>query len=325
MAKASKKKASKKPMRAAPAPPPPAKKPEKAAKPEASKTAPSDKKPKETPKEEPKLSPMQQKEPKTVPITKHLKVQLTEAEIKQLGHDAARYEEEATRVRAAAKRAAADAKTAAEELESKRAQALSSYAAGFEFRDVDCEETWDYKELIVRTVRLDTGAEINRRNMTRDELQLPLPQKKPPTADGTEKMSTAAGGAKTAPVLKAAPEAIQGLKEAAIERMNEDGDRTASELRARARKQDQLLEQIDAEEAKKTEIDHDPPQVTEDGEIIEVDGRPDHDGTEEADDEPAYPDDSIDLEDLADDDDDELEEDDGDEEDEETADSDDDR
>lgn len=300
MTKASKK-TSKKLKKAAPPPPAPAKKPEKPAKSEPSKPAPSDKKPKDPPKEEPKLSPMQQKEPKVVPLTKHLKVQLTEAEIKQLGHDAARYEEEATRVRAAAKRAAADAKTAAEELESKRAQALSSYAAGFEFRDVDCEETWDYRELIVRTVRLDTGVEINRRNMTRDELQLPLPQKKAPTADGTEKMSTAAGP-------KVSPEATQKLKESAVERMNEDGDRTASELRARKRKQEQLLDQIDAEEAKKTEIDLDPPEVTEDGEIIEVDGRPDHDGTEEADDE-----DSMDLDELADDDDDddELEEEDG--------------
>jgi RNA polymerase primary sigma factor len=235
-------------------------------------------------KDAPKLSPMQQKEPKTIPITKHLKVQLTEAEIKQLGHDAARYEEDATKIRKAGKLAAAESKTAAEELESKRAQALASYAAGFEFRDVDCNEIWDYQELIVRTVRLDTGVEILRRNMTRDELQLPLPQKKAPVADGTEKMSTAAGA-------KVSPEATKTLKETAVERMNEDGDRTASELRSRKRKQEQLLDQIDSEENRKTIVDNSPPEVTEDGEIVDDD-------------------DSIDLDDLEDDDDDDdLEED----------------
>jgi hypothetical protein len=42
---------------------------------------------------------------------------------------------------------------------------------GHEYRDVECEDQFDYNDLIVRTIRLDTGERVGERVMTTDERQ----------------------------------------------------------------------------------------------------------------------------------------------------------
>ncbi len=46
--------------------------------------------------------------------------------------------------------------------------------SNLEFRDVDCHQEFDYLKMTVRTVRLDTGEEIENRRMTSKEAQRPL-------------------------------------------------------------------------------------------------------------------------------------------------------
>jgi hypothetical protein len=46
--------------------------------------------------------------------------------------------------------------------------------ANQEFRDIDCNEEFDYLKLRVRTVRTDTGEVVEDRRMTAKEMQRPL-------------------------------------------------------------------------------------------------------------------------------------------------------
>jgi hypothetical protein len=176
--------------------------------------------------------------------TRHLKVQLTETEIASRGHSAARYRREIATQEAELKSFSGSVKAKIATLEGQLDTALQEFDSGCTYRDVDCHEIWDFGELVVKVIRLDTKEEIERRSMTRDELQLPLPKPKTPEKDGTETMSCHG---------KPSIEVAKKLKESAVERLNDDGDLTASELRARARKQEALHEAVEEAEGEELE------------------------------------------------------------------------
>ena len=101
----------------------------------------------------------------------HLKCELTEAEIKQLGYDLARKYSEITDLEENKKAVSSDFKSqidAATALASSMSRKIQN---GYEFRDVECEIRRDYARKIIEWVRLDTGEIFKDRIMTADELQ----------------------------------------------------------------------------------------------------------------------------------------------------------
>jgi hypothetical protein len=58
---------------------------------------------------------------------------------------------------------------------------LGKRRAGYEFRDIECEETFDIETRMATVIRLDTGEQVENRPMTAKELQveLPLPSDRP--------------------------------------------------------------------------------------------------------------------------------------------------
>lgn len=61
------------------------------------------------------------------------------------------------------------------ELDAKQTQLAITISRREEYQDVTCDVWHDYDKLQVETVRRDTGETINRRGMTQDERQQPLP------------------------------------------------------------------------------------------------------------------------------------------------------
>jgi hypothetical protein len=199
-------------------------------------------------KSKPKKEEKQKKEVKVVPVTRHLKVTLTDSEVAERADQAAHKW-------AAIKSEEADLKAIGQAYKARIAEKSGQLDTLQQevrdhctYRDVDCHEVHDFEEKIVKVIRLDTRAEIECRDMTRAELQLPLPKPKAPEKDGTETMGCHD---------KPSPEAVKKLKESAVERLNDDGDLTASELRARARKQEALHEAVEEAEGEEIEDDED--------------------------------------------------------------------
>ena len=60
--------------------------------------------------------------------------------------------------------------------EQAREGVIAAVKNGRELRTVECDERWDYAQKRVVTVRIDTGAEVASREMTQDELQVPMPE-----------------------------------------------------------------------------------------------------------------------------------------------------
>jgi len=203
------------------------------------------------------------KEVKVVPITRHLKVTLTDSEVAERADQAAHKW-------AAIKSEEADLKAIGQAYKARIAEKSGQLDTLQQevrdhctYRDVDCHEVHDFEEKIVKIIRLDTRVEIERRDMTRAELQLPLPKPMAPEKDGTEKIRTG---------TKVDAETAKKLKEQAVERLNDDGDLTASELRARARKQEALHEAVEEAEGEEIEDESDEDDgdydVFDDGETV---------------------------------------------------------
>jgi multidrug resistance efflux pump len=111
---------------------------------------------------------------KTRNTTESLKCILTDDEIRRYG--------------IAQARANAEIATAEEELQSVKSQYKSRVDAatanrndmakrinnGYEFRQVECIEKWDYNSNVISVFRTDNYETVSRRTMTRDEMQRKL-------------------------------------------------------------------------------------------------------------------------------------------------------
>jgi len=139
--------------------------------------------------------------------TRHLKIALTREEIEERAERAAYTWAEMQKQEAEAKAVASTFKARISELEGKLNALQQQVRDRCAYGDVDCDIVFDFKKKEVYTIRLDTKEEIERRDMRRDEMQEKFEFKEP---DST--------------------------KDEATEKLNEEGDRTASELQARAKK-----------------------------------------------------------------------------------------
>jgi len=139
--------------------------------------------------------------------TRHLKIALTREEIEERAERAAYTWAEMQKQEAEMKAVASTFKARISELEGKLNALQQQVRDRCAYGDVDCDIVFDFKKKEVYTIRLDTKEEIERRDMRRDEMQEKLEFKEP------EK-----------PANESADE------------LNEEGDRTASELQARAKK-----------------------------------------------------------------------------------------
>jgi len=239
------------------------------------------------PAEKPKGAPPKKaKEVKVIRETRHLAVVLTAEEVKDRSDTMARLLDDIQSQESSLKSFSSTVKARVATLEGQLSTAKQEYQSRKTYRDIDCDQIHDFEEKIVRVVRKDTDEEIERREMTVSELQLPLPTGKPPTRDGTESMNCHPPTAKVDESLR------DKLKEQATERLNDESDLTASALRARKRKQEALLDAVGEEAPKKrrgkVDVSEDPTGKAWDND--DEDG----DGAETEDDEPSFHGDSVD-------------------------------
>lgn len=142
--------------------------------------------------------------------TRHLKIALTREEIEERADRASYLWAELGKLEAEAKSIASTFKAKISEIEGKLDTLQQQVRDRCAYGDVDCDVVFDFREKSVYTIRLDTKEEVDRRDMRRDEAQEVFEFKEP-----------------------------EKLADEAVEELNEEGDRTASELKARAKKQQQ--------------------------------------------------------------------------------------
>lgn len=120
-----------------------------------------------------------------------LPVPLTDAELLALGGDMATKQNEVATLENDLASIKSDYKAKIDQKEASLAAIGEKIRSKREFRDIACKRVFDYQAGEIYEVRLDTGAELSRRNMTGKELQreLALPTKP------TEKKDAKEGGA----------------------------------------------------------------------------------------------------------------------------------
>jgi len=110
-------------------------------------------------------------ESKRIAVMEHLKCVLTETEIKTAGAQLARSYSEITDLEDQKKSVVSDFKAKIDGATAQASILARKIQNGYEFRDIDCEEVWNWDEKLVYLVRLDSGEEIRSRVMTSGELQ----------------------------------------------------------------------------------------------------------------------------------------------------------
>jgi hypothetical protein len=105
-------------------------------------------------------------------VTKeYLKCILTEVEIKDAGAQLARRYSEISDLEDAKKSVMSDFKAKIDSATADASGLARKIQNGYEFRNIDCEEIWDYEDKVVEVVRTDTGEAIRTRPMKQEELQ----------------------------------------------------------------------------------------------------------------------------------------------------------
>jgi len=109
-----------------------------------------------------------------VKTKEHLKCILTEEEIKESGAQLAKSYSDITDLEEEKKSVVSDFKAQIDKATAEASLLARKIQNGYEFRNVGCEEIWDYDEKLVYVVRVDTGETIRSRVMTSEELQKKL-------------------------------------------------------------------------------------------------------------------------------------------------------
>jgi hypothetical protein len=112
---------------------------------------------------------------KTRKFTKILQYHYTKEEMDRLADELT---DAVERVATTEARKKAIVSQAGAELEAAKAEQnviLGKRRCGYEFRDVECQETFDLETRVATVIRLDTGEIIETRPMTAKELQIELP------------------------------------------------------------------------------------------------------------------------------------------------------
>lgn len=110
-------------------------------------------------------------QPEIQRVERTLPCELTPDELRAHGDEAARLDEEIFNEQERAAAHSKASKALVSELQHKRTDKLRRVRTRREDRTVACEIVWDFAENAVRTIRLDTGEEIQSRAMTYEERQ----------------------------------------------------------------------------------------------------------------------------------------------------------
>lgn len=108
----------------------------------------------------------------TKTITRNLKCVLTESELLVYGKEMAEQEKKAEEIedeKAAVTKALGEQVKYHSQMARSKAKLIND---GFEFREVACDQTFDYPRGLVTVTRKDTGDVIEERAMTADERQV---------------------------------------------------------------------------------------------------------------------------------------------------------
>lgn len=116
-------------------------------------------------------------ESKRIAVREHLKCVLTETEIKAAGAQLARSYSEITDLEDQKKSSASDFKARIDGSTAQASILARKIQNGYEFRDIECEEVWNWDEKSVDVIRLDTFEVVKSRTMTAGELQQGLFEK----------------------------------------------------------------------------------------------------------------------------------------------------
>lgn len=108
-------------------------------------------------------------------FTRELRCKLTEEELLDRARALANACEEVSAEERRQKEIKSDLKAQLEAKEAARAQLSAVVSAGAEYRSIDVEQVFDFETGMVTLYRTDTGEQIERRRMTEDERQMPLP------------------------------------------------------------------------------------------------------------------------------------------------------
>jgi len=112
---------------------------------------------------------MQQKDTRSLPV------ELTEQELQAIAWKMARIDESIDETEEEQKRVSGGYKSKVASMQAQKNVYRRTVLDKKEYRDVECSIEFDYGHQEVITTRDDTDEEIERRTMTKDELQLELP------------------------------------------------------------------------------------------------------------------------------------------------------
>jgi hypothetical protein len=130
-------------------------------------------------------------------VTRTLPCKLTEKEKSKMGEDLENNMTKIEAIESAKKTADAGFKEDIGLLEEAQALLRGMIRTGTQDREVKCEQETDYRAGEIRVRRLDTGDVFSKRNMTKEETQLPLDAQKP-----ASKLISLDGGKKDRSELK---------------------------------------------------------------------------------------------------------------------------
>lgn len=108
---------------------------------------------------------------KSFALKEKLKVILTDKEIREAGSSLAMLYAQISTLEDDKKTSASDFKARIDAASAQATVQSNLIRNGYDYKDIDCEEIWDYDEKVVSVVRLDTGEQIRSRIMTAKELQ----------------------------------------------------------------------------------------------------------------------------------------------------------
>jgi hypothetical protein len=112
---------------------------------------------------------------RVVKKTEYLKYAFTEQEKKEIGENLANAVSERNEFEAELTSVKKDFQSKIALCEKTIAECAEKIRSGYEMRNIDCEERFDYETGIVDTFRMDTCAFVRERKMTQEERQKELP------------------------------------------------------------------------------------------------------------------------------------------------------
>lgn len=120
---------------------------------------------------------------RTETFKQSLKVELEPEEKIALGAELAELQQEKAKLEAEQKNVKKQFDSKIAQCDSRGTEIGCLIRSGYEYRSVECERTFDYPNAEVVVVRLDTNEVVEKRGMTKDELQIEMPLEDGPVTE----------------------------------------------------------------------------------------------------------------------------------------------